>query len=215
MPTRTQKSVRKQVTVPSGAPRSTKPRADPDDGEEAATRPGAPSRQSAPLSTAMFGGRSFDSEEDPATVKADRRAISRALAEVDSDPATVQRPRTPMSFLGGRASGGESVMDPETVFDNGGDWRDDIDPQPQDPHAELPPGPLPSAVSGAGWSAAWSERSGPTLSREVPSVIRGALARHVEEPHESRVTVWIPILAGAAGGMLLLVLVTAWLAGSP
>ena len=156
-----------------------------------------------------------DLDEDPATVKADRRAITRALESLDEDPATVQRfvsgrPGMPMSLPG------ESVSDPETVFDDGGDasrWHDDVEPHAPD---ELPPGPLPSA-----WSAgpAWTERSGPTLAREIPLSGWGTVPRRAEElpaePTNSRVTVWVPILVGASGGFLFLLLIVAWFLGSP
>jgi hypothetical protein len=132
-----------------------------------------------------------------------------ALSESEGDPATVQRPsrtRLPPS----KRFGSESEGDPATmIYDPEGDerWRGEIDDHVDEvPPGPLPPGPLPPA---------FHDRSSTTLARAV-SQSRAPAPRAPEPPSGGgSAGIWIPVLAGAAGGVLILALVMAWLAGSP
>jgi hypothetical protein len=162
-----------------------------------------------------------DDETDPETVAAGgHRSFGTARpnaardGEVHDDP-TVQLSRLPISFIHS-----ESVMDPETVQDQRPEaarWREDT----QARYDEMPPAPLPSAVP---------DRSTTTLARGIdkPSMqgiyghrdLRRAPLESPETPAswsfiDPRTAVLAPLLGGAVGGFVFMLILLALYAGSP
>jgi hypothetical protein len=136
------------------------------------------------------------------------RPVSGRAAEVHDDP-TVQLSRLPISFIS------ESVMDPETVYDHRPEatrWREDT--QHGDRFDEMPPAPMPSAPG----PSAMPDRSSTTLARhdkvrhrplEIPDT---TASWTVIDP---RTAVLAPLLGGAVGGFVFMLILLALYAGSP
>jgi hypothetical protein len=147
----------------------------------------------------------FEGTDDPATARApDHPAFSSGArpnpggAATDSawDPETVQLSRMPLSFIG------ESVVDPETKFDQRPDaarWREETSR-----FDEVPPGPLPSAVP---------DQFSPTLARGERAEGEDTDHGEVEVGFDLRTAVLVPILGGAVVGVLSVMMILAFIAG--